>query len=53
MRRSEHARVIAGAAVMAKIGKIKDVALLEIAARFNRAKHRAISLAVAARVADD
>src|SRR5580700_2191556 len=53
MRRSEHARVVAGAAVVAKIGKIKNVALLEIAPRFNRAEDGAVAFAVTARVADD
>jgi hypothetical protein len=38
---------------MAKIGKIKNVPLLEIAPCFNCTKNRAISLAVAASVADD
>ena len=53
MRRRVHARVVAGAAVVAQIGKIKHVAALEIAPCFNSAKYGTIPLAVTARVADD
>jgi hypothetical protein len=38
---------------VAEIGKIKNVALLEIAAYFNRAKYGTVAFAVSARVADD
>ena len=53
VRRRVHARVIAGAAVVAKVGKIKNVACLEITARLDGAKDGTVTLAVTARVADD
>ena len=52
MRRRELAVNIAGAAGMAEIGEIVEVAVGERAAHLHRGKHRAEPLAIAAGVAD-
>src|ERR1019366_9949395 len=51
VRRRIHARVIAGAAVMAEVRKIKHIALFEIPSNLYGLKDRTVPLAVTAGVA--
>ena len=52
MRRRELAIGVAGAAAVAEIGEIIEVAVGKRAAHFHRRKHRAQALAIAAGIAD-
>ena len=52
MRRRELAVGVAGAAGMAEIGEVVEVAVGKRAAHFHRRKHRAEALAIAAGIAD-
>ena len=52
VRRRVHAGVEAGPAVVAQVGQLGDVARVQQGAAFQRGEHRAVPLAVPARVAD-
>ncbi len=52
MRRRELAIVVAGAAAMAEIGEVVEIAIGKRAAHFHGREHRAQSLAIAAGIAD-